>query len=79
MNNEKLIELVSEYKFLYDMNDCKYSDSQRKNEAWQEIAEKLHVTGKHIIYLFMRIKLLQRLSVHVVKLDNKKWFQNIVS
>ncbi|XP_023228049.1 transcription factor Adf-1-like [Centruroides sculpturatus] len=43
MNQEKLIELVREYTFLYDLSDRRYSDNQRKDDAWKEIAKKLQV------------------------------------
>jgi hypothetical protein len=45
MDNEKLIELVRECSFLYDLQDKRYSDAQKKDTAWREIAQKLHTSG----------------------------------
>jgi hypothetical protein len=33
MGNEKLIELVREFTFLYNLNDKRYSDNQKKDTA----------------------------------------------
>ncbi|GAB6022306.1 hypothetical protein CHUAL_006426 [Chamberlinius hualienensis] len=46
MNNQKLIECVREYMFLYDLNDHRYTDNQLKDDAWKEIAKKLRVQKK---------------------------------
>lgn len=46
MNHEKLIELVRDYTFLYDLSDRRYSDNQRKDNAWKEIAKQLQVQRK---------------------------------
>ncbi|KAG5900366.1 hypothetical protein JTB14_033814 [Gonioctena quinquepunctata] len=41
MNEEKLIDIVRKYPFLYDVTHPKYSDTIKKNQAWKEIAEEL--------------------------------------
>ncbi|XP_023721038.1 uncharacterized protein LOC111871887 [Cryptotermes secundus] len=46
MDNEKLIELVRECSFLYDLQDKRYSDTQKKDTASREIAQKLHTSDK---------------------------------
>jgi hypothetical protein len=46
MENEKLIELVREFTFLYNLNDKRYSDNQKKDAAWKVIGEKLNISGK---------------------------------
>lgn len=67
MDHEKLIELVRGYSFLYDLSDCKYSDNQRKDEAWRNIGKQLNVNSKHLIkiiniinYYSLIIKICQR-------------------
>ncbi|XP_044760163.1 transcription factor Adf-1-like [Coccinella septempunctata] len=47
IDNEKLIELVKSYPFLYDLADRRYGDSERKNVAWKEIADQLHLPEKY--------------------------------
>ncbi|VVC95765.1 unnamed protein product [Leptidea sinapis] len=46
MNNEKLIEVVRQYKLLYDLNDKKYCDNQKKDETWIEVGRKLNMDGR---------------------------------
>ncbi|XP_023028644.2 uncharacterized protein [Leptinotarsa decemlineata] len=41
MEDEKLIELVRKYEFLYNLQHPKYMDSKKKSRAWAEIAEQL--------------------------------------
>lgn len=48
MNNQKLIELVREHTFIYDLSDHRYSDNQRKDEVWYEISRKLRVNGEYL-------------------------------
>jgi hypothetical protein len=52
MDSEKLIELVREYSFLYDLQDKRYSDAPKKDAAWREIAQELHTSGKERITLY---------------------------
>lgn len=52
MDNEKLIEFVREYKYLYDLSDKRYSDNQKKDQAWNEIGIKLQRDGKYPQILF---------------------------
>jgi len=51
MDHEKLIELVRNYKLIYDLSDRKYSDNQRKKKAWRDIGKQLNVNGKHVIII----------------------------
>ncbi|KAL4709232.1 hypothetical protein ACJJTC_010532 [Scirpophaga incertulas] len=41
MDDEKLIELVRKYEFLYNLQHPKYMDSTKKEMAWKEISEEL--------------------------------------
>lgn len=50
MDNEQLIEIVREYKYLYDLSNKKYSDNQKKDQAWNEIGVKLKINGKHLFH-----------------------------
>lgn len=53
MDNEKLIEFVRDYKYLYDLSDKRYSDNQKKDQAWNEIGIKLNSNGEYIIYFIV--------------------------
>ncbi|XP_022906565.1 uncharacterized protein [Onthophagus taurus] len=46
MDKQKLIQLVREYRCLYDNNDKYYSDLDKKEIAWREIGQKLHQTAE---------------------------------
>ena len=37
---EKLIEEVRKYLFLYDVQNKDYRDQRKRQEAWEEIGEK---------------------------------------
>lgn len=52
MSDEELIELVKRYSVLYDMSSVYYRDHSIRNNAWEEIAEQLHTTGKFSIKCF---------------------------
>ncbi|KAJ8725847.1 hypothetical protein PYW08_004030 [Mythimna loreyi] len=41
MDDEKLIELVRKYEFLYNLKHPKYMDSSKKDMAWKNIGEQL--------------------------------------
>ncbi|XP_076660126.1 uncharacterized protein LOC143363433 [Halictus rubicundus] len=41
MDNEKLIEMVRQFRILYDLSHPKYSDSKVKEKVWCEIAEQM--------------------------------------
>lgn len=53
MDNEKLIEFVRDYKYLYDLSDKRYSDNQKKDQAWNEIGIKLNSDGEYIFYFYL--------------------------
>jgi hypothetical protein len=65
MDNAKLIELVRECSFLYDLQDKMYSDAQKQDTAWREIAQKLlsfclpfikhFMDGKALTFTFLAI------------------------
>jgi phage-related holin len=65
MDNEKLIELVWKCSFLYDLQDKRYSDAQKQDTAWIEIAKKLlsfclpfikhFMDGKALTFTFLTI------------------------
>ncbi|XP_072936984.1 uncharacterized protein [Epargyreus clarus] len=44
MDNEKLIELVRQYEFIYNSKHPKYMDNSRKEIAWKDIARQLQST-----------------------------------
>lgn len=46
MHNEKLIELVRYYSFLYNQEDKSYSDNDKKDAAWKEIGKMLNEPGR---------------------------------
>ena len=48
MDDEKLISLVREYPILYDKSLSTYKDNDKKNNAWQLIAESIgsNFTGR---------------------------------
>lgn len=50
MDNQKLIELVRDYNLLYDLSDTKYSENQKKDQAWNEIEIQLKRNSKYIFY-----------------------------
>lgn len=46
MNQSKLIKLVRDYTYLYDLTDKRYCDHTLKEEAWSEIAKQLDSKGE---------------------------------
>ncbi|XP_031329833.1 transcription factor Adf-1-like [Photinus pyralis] len=46
MDEEQLILLVQEYTFLYDLQDGRYSNQTVRENAWEEIAEKMKCSAK---------------------------------
>ncbi|KAI8441074.1 hypothetical protein MSG28_009338 [Choristoneura fumiferana] len=44
MSDEQLIKLVKRYSVLYDISSSQYRDNTIRNNAWEEIAEELHIT-----------------------------------
>lgn len=54
MDEEKLIECVRNYEFLYNLQHPKYMDAVKKEIVWKEISEQLKQPGmfiKFIVYL----------------------------
>ena len=47
MDEERLINEVENYKFLYDKRDPWYHDTVVKNRAWEEIGSFLEVPGNY--------------------------------
>lgn len=43
MEDEKLIDLVRKYEFIYNLKHPKYMDTIRKEIAWKEIADQLQI------------------------------------
>ncbi|XP_056648783.1 transcription factor Adf-1-like [Diorhabda sublineata] len=41
MDDEKLIEFIRKYEFLYNLQHPKYMDTAKKEMAWKEISEEL--------------------------------------
>lgn len=50
---ENLIVHVQTYKELYDLSDRYYSNHQRKDEIWREIAKEVGETSKYIKNYFI--------------------------
>lgn len=48
MEDEKLIECVRKYEFLYNLQHPKYMDTVKKDIAWKEISGQLKQPGKFI-------------------------------
>lgn len=48
--SDELIELVRQYKVLYDTKCNEYKDHGIRNSAWEEIATTLNKSGKLFIY-----------------------------
>lgn len=44
--DEKLIVLVSQYEVLFDIGHKFYYDTRRKENAWEEIAKQMEISGK---------------------------------
>lgn len=51
--HENLILQVYNYKELYDLSDRHYSNHQRKEEIWREIAEQIGEKSKYNNNLFV--------------------------
>lgn len=49
MDDEKLIECVRKYEFIYNLQHPKYMDSVKKEMAWKDISEQLKQPGMSII------------------------------
>lgn len=45
-NNENLIDLMRECSFLFDERHPDYKDAVKKAEAWRDIGDELHQSGK---------------------------------
>ena len=70
MSDEELIELVKRYSVLYDMSSVHYRDHSIRNNAWEEIAEQLHTTGKFSIKCNLSHLLTYFLSVGTYTVSN---------
>ncbi|KAK3785083.1 hypothetical protein RRG08_035460 [Elysia crispata] len=46
MEDERLIEEVYKYKFIYDKSDAKHSNKDYIGKAWADIAKELNCNGK---------------------------------
>lgn len=57
MEDEKLIESVRKYEFLYNLKHPKYMDTVRKEQAWKEISDELKQSGKNVFILLFCIQL----------------------
>lgn len=47
MEDEKLMECVRKYEFIYNLQHPKYMDTVRKEMAWKDISEQLKQSGKY--------------------------------
>ena len=52
-DEESLIIEVEKYRVLYDVSHQRYYDSKMKDNAWQEISERLNTEGESIDYIFL--------------------------
>lgn len=46
---EKLIEKVRQYEILYNHSSREYRNQRMRQEAWEEIAGELKITGNNFI------------------------------
>lgn len=53
MDHEKLIECVKKFDFLYNQEDQRYSDNEKKETAWKEIGKMLNTPGKFMNCLIL--------------------------
>ena len=51
--DEKLIENVANYSFLYNICDENYKNHELKENVWKEISYELKRTGKYSIIIFL--------------------------
>ena len=49
---EQLIEYVRGYDHLFNPQNKDYRDLKARREAWEEISERLGISGKSTLYLF---------------------------
>jgi hypothetical protein len=47
---ELLIELEKQHEVLFDINSVKYRDQHVRNEAWEEIAREMNLSGLYFIF-----------------------------
>ena len=47
MEDERLIEKVYKYKFIYHKSDAKHSNKDYIGKAWADIAKELNCNGKY--------------------------------
>jgi hypothetical protein len=47
---EFLIEQVKQHEVLFDINSVKYRDQHVRNEAWEEIAREMNLSGMYFIF-----------------------------
>lgn len=62
MEDEKLIEMVRKYEFIYNLKHPKYMDIYKKEMAWKEIGEKVGESGKFFVSLCCIFMLLSAAS-----------------
>ena len=48
-NTEKLIQLVKNYRILYDLSHENYKNVKKKDKIWDEIGKELNECGKYLI------------------------------
>ncbi|XP_014370974.2 uncharacterized protein LOC106720735 [Papilio machaon] len=81
MDNEKLIQIVKKYKYLYDLNNKNYSDNQKKEQAWNEIGIKLQRNARECKKAWALLRDAYRRSVRkrrdsesgMASVPKKKW------
>ncbi|XP_046420543.1 uncharacterized protein LOC124179819 [Neodiprion fabricii] len=56
MNEETLILLIQPYTELYDMSDPKYSNQQRKDQCWEDIAKAMKETPEDCKLAWRRLR-----------------------
>lgn len=72
MDDEKadeLIILVAEYVELYDLQNKNYSNQQRKENIWREIALKLKETRKYLLFVIFNLffQITEKLWLHLLR------------
>ena len=51
---KKLIEEVRKYTFLYNVQNKDYRDQRKRQEAGEEIGEKINKTYKYLVILYLK-------------------------
>lgn len=51
--NILFVSIIEKYKIVYDHTCAEYSDRNKQEKAWTELAKEINESGKHKIILFI--------------------------